>query len=80
MKIKSHPRAIIEIYVDGRVSVFVEGEPKTLRETYVINLIKYFVNEQGPIFAKNLETGRYEMTMTSFKLRTRDAEFDLNPV
>lgn len=80
MKIKSHPRTIIEIYVDGRVSVFFEGEPKTLRETYAINMIKYFVNERGSILAKNLEIGRYEMTMLSFKLRTRDVQFDLNPV
>ena len=83
MRIKNHPRAIVEVYVDGRTEVFfneMDTENLTLKDVIKQGLIIGTVRNLHHHCEKDIERGRYELTMTKFKMFKRNAGFDLKPI
>jgi len=82
MRIKNHPRAIVEIYVDGRVSVFFPDNPSnTFRNALKITLIE-MATQAVRNNAGKLEPGRYNVVITRLlRVFPRvDAEFELTKI
>lgn len=81
MKIKSHPRAYVIVYVDGRVDMEIPEKPS------IIRLIKFLktamvagtIEAAKKAIGENLEPGTYEFKMKKFGLRS-PSEFDLQEV
>lgn len=78
MTFDHHPRALIEVYVDGRVALLFTEGPKSMKDALAIRCIRILVGNHWERLGTELAPDRYEFKLNEFKFLSRMGFFELS--
>lgn len=79
MRLKNHPEATVEVYVDGRVKLHTAPR-RSILDAFKIGLITVAVKNSEKSIGEKMSPGRYRLTVTNFSWFKQATDYNLHRI